>query len=125
MNLHDMKLPDWMIKLRKPTELDEDLQRVETELSEKLIQIEPETQFVIALRQNLLKQLPNVELTPSPPQHQVLQTGLLVAGGILGSVFVLLTGVRGFISFIGIVGLVISWIKQNSRDSLVSSDLAH
>ena len=120
-----MKLPDWMINFRKPTELDEDLQRLETELSEILIHIEPEPQFVLALRQNLLKQLPNVELIPSPPQHQALQTGLLVAGGILGSVFVLLTGVRGFISLIGIVGLIISWFKQNSRDSLVPSDLAH
>ena len=125
MNLHDIKLPDWMINFRKPAELDEDLQRLETELSEKLIQIEPEAQFVIKLRQILLKQLPNVELIPSPPQHQALQTGLLVAGGILGSVFVLLTGVRGFISLIGIVGLIISWFKQNSRESLVPSDLAH
>jgi len=125
MNIHDMKLPGWMINFRKPAELDEDLQRLEAELSEKLIQIKPEPQFVIALRHNLLKQLPNVEFTPSPHQHQALQTGLLVAGGILGSAFLLLTGVRGFISLIGIVGLLISWFKQNSRDTLVQSDLAH
>ncbi len=125
MNLPELKLPDWLLKFRKPVEMDEDLKSLETELSEKLLQIEPDPHYVISLRQKLLKQFPNVELAPLPPQHRALQTGLLVTGGILGSAFVLMTGVRGIVSLIGIVGLIISWIKQNSRDSLLPSDLAN
>jgi len=116
-----MKLLEW----RNHDDLDENLQRVETELQDTFTPIEPHPKFVMSLRQNLLKQYPSVALTPSPPQHQILQTGLLVTGGILGSFLMVLTGVRGLISIIGVLGLLVSWLRQNSQDTLTPQNLAH
>ena len=117
-----MKLVDWLLSLRKNTELDDELENLERVLQEKLVPIEPRPWFVNNLRKNLLTQIENVELVTSP-QHQILQTGLLVVSGILGSIVVIVTGIRGIVSLVGVVGLVINWLRQNSQGSITSSSL--
>ena len=124
-----MKLFDWLLNWRKQGS-DRELDILETTLYEAFAPIAPRPQFVKSLRHSLLRQFPNTDLPLSPSQHhQNLQTGLLVTSGIFGSVVLFLAGVRGLISLMGVAGLLISWLKQNSRDSLRSSNpsgsLAH
>jgi hypothetical protein len=118
-----MKLIESIFGFLKPSELDEDLQRFEIELQQTLIPVIPYPQFVTTLRQSLLSKFPDSDLHPAPPQQQILKTGLLVSGGIIGSIFVVLTGIRGLISIIGFIGLILSWYKQYSQESLTPSNL--
>jgi hypothetical protein len=114
-----MKWLNWW----KKTEADKDLQDLEMRLQGALVPVAPRAEFVEGLRKNLLVQFSGVELT-RPEQNQRLQTGLLVAGGVVGSVFVVLAGVRGIVSLVGVVGLVVSLFKQNSQQSASPSELA-
>ena len=109
---------------RKKTEVDADLQISETKLQHALLPVTPRVDFVQGLRRNLLQQFPEVELPPSK-QNQNLQTGLLIAGGILGSVFMVVAGVRGLVSLVGVLGLLINWLRQDGQQSPSTSKLAH
>ena len=120
-----MKLSDWLLTWWKHTELDEELQSLQNELQDKLTPMEPRTQFVSDLRLRLMDQFTTPDVDPQMSQQQALQTGLLVTGGILGSLIVVLAGIRSLVSFIGLVGLFISWIRQNPREHLTPSNLAH
>ena len=93
---------------RKKTEVDADLQILELKLQNALFPISPRVDFIDGLRRNLLQQFSEVELATSK-QNQNLQTGLLITGGILGSIFMVVAGVRGLVSLIGVIGLLISW----------------
>ena len=117
-----MRMVDWLKSWRKNTEIDDDLKSLEELLQEKLVPMDPRPQFVNNLRQNLLQQVANVDLAESS-HHQVLQTGLLVTSGILGSIVVIVTGIRGLVSLIGVAGLVIKWLRQNPQGSVTSSGL--
>lgn len=108
----------------KKNEIDEELQGLESKLQRILVPVVPRSEFVGGLRKRLLKQVPEIELTVQP-QNQALQTGLLITGGIVGGIFVVLTGVRGLVSLVGVIGLLVSWLKQNSQDSTTPSNLAH
>jgi len=118
-----MKLIESILEFLKPTGLNDDLQQFEADLQQTLIPVKPRPQFVKTLKQSLLNQFTNLDLQPEHPQHQTLKTGLLVSGGIIGSLFVVLTGIRGFVSVIGFIGLLISWYKENSQESLTTSNL--
>ena len=111
------------IRWWKKNELDEGLQRLESKLQLTLVPVIPRSDFVSGLRQNLMKQASEIELTPET-QNRTLQTGLLIASGILGSIFVVLTGVRGLISLVGVGGLLISWLNQNTQNPTAQSNLA-
>lgn len=107
----------------KKTELDQDLQALEGRLQETLIPVAPRAEFVEGLRKSLLVQLSGVEISPKV-QNQNLQTGLLVTGGIVGSIFVVLAGIRGIVSLFGVAALLISWLKTNEPQPSSSSELA-
>ena len=117
-----MRLSDWLLTWWKSTELDEGLQSLEAELQEALVPVEPCPRFVSGLRQNLMRQVENIDLS-APPQNQALQTGLLVTGGILGSIVVVLAGIRSVVSLLGVAGLLINWVRQNSQEALAPSNL--
>jgi hypothetical protein len=111
-------------RLWKKTEVDQELQILEERLQETLVPVAPRAEFVEGLRRNLLLQLAGVELTPAA-QNQNLQTGLLITGGILGGIFVVLAGIRGIVSLIGMAGLLISLLKQDTQQPASTSELAH
>ncbi len=112
------------IKWWQKNELDEELQRLESKLQLTLSTVIPRPEFVDGLRQNLMKQASEIELIPET-RNSTLQTGLLIASGIFGSIFVVLTGIRGLVSLVGVGGLLISWLKQNTQNSTAQSNLAH
>jgi hypothetical protein len=107
-----MKWLNWW----KKTELDDELRSFEWRLDKSLFPIEPRPEFVTNLRKNLLNQNLEIALLPPKPQNQRLQTGILVTGGVLSVLFMVLAGVRGVVSIVGAVGLLISFVKQNTQE---------
>ena len=67
----------------------------------------------------------NVKLSPAAPQDKTLPTGLLVTGGVLGGVVVVLAGIRGLVSLLGVASLLVNLLKQETQDSLTTSNLLH
>ena len=102
-------------------ENDTDLLGLENLLQRNLVPVVPTQEFVAGLRKSLLNQIPQeVELTLTT-QKRKLQTGLVITGGILGGVLVILSGVRGIISFVGIFALLINWFRQYSQHTPTAS----
>jgi hypothetical protein len=119
-----MKFFDKLLEKIRHNELDDSLKIFEDALDEKLKPIQVRKQFVLDLRNSLLRQMPRLEQSRIQPQHKKLRTGLLISGWILGSVLIVTTGVRGFLSIIGVAGLIISWMKQNSQESFSPSNVS-
>ena len=119
-----MKFIDMFLEKIKGRELDDSLRTLEDVLDEKLKPIDVRKQFVLELRNSLLRQMPSFEQTPLQPQHKILRTGLLVSGWILGSALIVTTGIRGILSIMGVAGLIISWLKQNSHESFSPSNVS-
>jgi hypothetical protein len=118
-----MKLFDTIYQLIKPKELESDLQLFEIKLQHILLPVKPNTMYVNSLKRNLNQRFSELELQPSQPKHTVLQTGLLLSGGFIGSFFVVLTGLRGLISVIGLVGLLINRYKRYSQENLTPTNI--
>ncbi|MFN2236444.1 MAG: hypothetical protein ACK2U1_19625 [Anaerolineales bacterium] len=118
-----MKLIDTIYQLLKPKELNEDLQMFEIKMQYILKPVKPNARYVYSLRRNLNQRYKELELQLKQPKHTVLQTGLLIFGGIIGSLFVVLTGLRGVISVIGMVGLIINRYKRYSRENLTPTSI--
>ncbi len=109
-----------IIKWWKKNETNEDFQGLELKLQTTLIPVIPRPEFIAGLRKSLLKQVPEINLTLEP-QSQKLQTGLLITGGVLGAMAMVLTGIRGLVSVVGVIGLLLSIIKQYSQDAPMPS----
>ena len=95
------------IKWWNKNENTEDFQDLELKLQTYLVPVTPRPDFVDGLRKNLLKQVPEISFVIGP-QEQKLQTGVLIAGGVLGATAMFLTGIRGAVSIVGVIGLLIS-----------------
>lgn len=119
-----MKIVDLFLDRIKSNERDEELIKFEAELDETLRPVAARKQFILDLRKSLLKQMPNHVPIQINTQHKALRSSLLVTGWILGSVLVITTGIRGFLSILGVAGLIISWYKQNSRESFSPSNIS-
>ena len=118
-----MKLFDSISRFLKPKEHDENLQMFEIKLQHILVPVKPNTKYVHSLRRNLNQRYKELELQPGQRKHKVLQTGLLLSGGIIGSLFVVLTGLRGLISVIGLVGLLMNRYKSYSHENLTPTSI--
>jgi hypothetical protein len=115
-----MKLKNWFQKNNKEA----DFQTIEDKFQSILVKVDPRPEFVSDLRKNLLMQFSEVEFA-MVPKGQKLQTGLLITGGVLGSFAMILTGVRGAVSIIGIIGLLISVLKHTSQDTPVPCEITN
>ena len=120
-----MNLIDTLYHFLKPKELDEDLQTFEIKLQQILKPVKPNSKYVYSLKRNLYQRYTELELQPGQQKNTVLQTGLLLSGGIIGSFFVVLTGIRGLISVIGLAGLLINRYKRYSQDNLTPTSIIH
>lgn len=112
------------IKWWKKNQVDEDVLDLEKKLQSTLVAVNPRQEFVDDLRRKLMKQVSEIDLALEPNKPK-FQNGLLIAGGVLGALSMVLTGVRGLISVIGVIGLLISALKHNTNETPVSSNFAH
>ena len=118
-----MNLFDSFYRFLKPKKIDEDLQKFEIKLQHIFIPVAPNTKYVDSLRRNLSQRYTERELQPEQPKNSALQTGLLLSGGIIGSFFVVLTGLRGLISVVGFAGLLINKYKRYAQDNLAPTSI--
>jgi hypothetical protein len=90
--------------------------RMEALLQETLTPVEPRTEFLADLRQNLIDRFPrrSAVTVAEPEQPGKLQTAVLVTSGILGSVLLVMSGIRGIISLVAAILLFVSWLRQNT-----------
>ena len=94
------------------------LELLESLLDATLTPIEPRSDFVHNLRRQLMV---------SDLQDQIIRPtvtvprGLLVAGGILGSFLVLLTSIRGMMSLISVISLLVQQARRSSEPKPATS----
>ena len=115
-----MRKPDILGWFGKP-KLDDDLLALERRLQANLEPVTPRAEFISDLRFNLMHQ--NLKREPVPQKNQPWQDVFLVVSGIVGIGLALLTGVRGLVSLISVVGLLVSWFRQTQQKALVDSKL--
>ena len=111
-----MKILEWLLNWRSKTDQSNALEVLEMNLHRALVPIAPRPQFVKTLRHDILRQMSAIEYAPESLRYPAFQMGLLVISGIMGSLVVVITGIRGLISLIGVVGLLINWLNRNSQD---------
>lgn len=97
---------------KSTTEIDQDLKFLESKMQEYLHPVPPRNEFVSSLYQRLM--------ASDIPEAQEIINGnvsrqLLVAGGIVGSILILITSIRGLISLLGMLGFVVQYIQRNTR----------
>ena len=95
---------------------DEEIEGLELKLQSALTPVAPRPEFAEGLRKRLLKQTPEISVAIEA-RRQKIQTGLLITGGVFGAVAMIFTGIRGIVSVVGIIGLLISMIKQEMQDA--------
>jgi len=97
---------------QKEREMDEDLKELEVYLQQVLQPVAPRAEFTRRLNARIMSR----EIPPSskilPPN---ITNGLLVAGGVLGSLIMLVTSIRGLISLISFVGLFFQYLNKNNQ----------
>jgi hypothetical protein len=108
---------DILGRFRKP-ELDDDLREFERQLSAVLNPVVPRADFVSDLRFNLMRQ--NFKRVPVPEKKIILPETALIASGIVGIALALISGVRGIVSLVGVIGLLVSWLRQQEQQSAPS-----
>lgn len=103
-----------MMKLfnKKNSEVDQELKVLEMKLKDYLQPVSPRSEFISDL---FLKILSSDFQIPRKFQPVPLSNKLLIAGGIVGSLLMLITSIRGLISLFGFVGLLIHYLQRNSR----------
>lgn len=97
---------------KNDTEIDQDLERLENKLREYLHPVPPRKEFVSNLYQRLMaSDMPVAQglFGKTASKH------LLVAGGIIGSILIVITSIRGLISLLGMLGLVVHFLQRNGR----------
>ena len=97
---------------RKNPNIDEEIHLLENRLEEIFQPVIPRAEFIDDLRHRL--QTREIVVSPGTLPKKV-SSGLLVAGGILGSVLMIITGIRGVISMVSVVRLVIEYFNRDTQ----------
>ncbi len=107
-----------IFKFRKDPHEEADLELLEQQLAAALQPVDPRPQFVSNLRFRLLAR--EIQATPALLPRKV-SNSLIVAGGVAGSLIMLITGIRGLISLISLIGLVYQYFTRNPQNQPVTS----
>jgi hypothetical protein len=95
--------------INRKTQIEEELGALENYLRVTLQPIAPRPEFIDELRRDLKNSRihPIVRLLPD-----AIQKGILVVGGVLGGILVFWTAIRGLISLLGMVSVLVVWIQR-------------
>ena len=98
----------------------EDLQHIERDLTRALRPVVPRQEFIHDLRSRLIAHtFQSVPVKAEKPMDR----RWLLAGGVVGSLFVLLNTFRGVLTLIGLIGLIVQILVREKRST--TSQLAH
>jgi hypothetical protein len=95
---------------RKDPNLEDELRKLEVHLRAALQPVTVRPQFIKDLKSRLtFSNFPPIQ----KQSHQRLSKVLLLVGGIIGSLMVLIAGIRGLVSLIFIIGHLIQRMSKN------------
>ncbi len=98
----------------------EDLHYIERDLTGALRPVVPHQEFIHDLRSRLIAHtFQSVPVIAEKPMDR----RWLLAGGVVGSLFVLLNTFRGVLTLIGLIGLLVQILVREKRST--TSQLAH
>lgn len=95
---------------RKPKDID--LTKLESKLAEKLRPVAPRQEFVEDLRSRLIVHQALASQNILIQEKQVVPRGWLVAGGVVGSLLMLIVSIRGLLSIAGLISLFVQEKRQ-------------
>ena len=96
---------------RRKIKLEADIAKMENKLREVMQPVSPRLEFVVDLRTRLLKS--GLEFSPIQKAQQKANRWLLVSG-VVGSILVLITSIRGLVALYGVINLLVQRIKSNT-----------
>ena len=115
-----MKQQEDKMRLFKRKKQNQELERMEEKLDAVLCPIEPRREFVDDLRERLMARFA-VEVTDSAGEAaREGSNRWLLAGGVVGTVLMLITSIRGLLSIAGLIGLLIHYFNQEHKQGPAS-----
>ncbi len=100
------------MRLFKRKQKDIDLTNLESRLAETLRPIAPRQDFVGDLRSRLMAHKALASQNIVIQDKQVVPRGWLVAGGVVGSLLMLIVSIRGLLSIAGLISLFMQERRQ-------------
>ncbi len=100
------------MKLFKRKQKDIDLTKLESRLAKTLRPIAPRQEFVDDLRSRLMAHQALSTQNIVIQEKQAVPRGWLVAGGVVGSLLMLIVSIRGLLSIAGLIGLFMQERRQ-------------
>ena len=89
-----------------------DLSKVERRLAETLRPIAPRQEFLDGLRSRLVAHQSHSAQDLVVRSNRAFPRGWMVAGGVVGSLLMLVVSIRGLLSIVGLIGLFIQQRRQ-------------
>jgi len=103
---------------RKEPNYEYDLRKLEMQLKATLQPISPRSEFVQELGAKILEK--DIKIGPKFLISGKVSNGLLVAGGVVGSIIMIITSIRGLISIIGVIGYLFRFINKETQRQQIS-----
>jgi len=100
------------MRLFKRKQKDIDLTKLESRLAETLRPIAPRQEFIDDLRSRLMAHRSLSTQDIIIQQKQTVPRGLIVAGGVVGSLLMLVVSIRGLLSIAGLISLIVQQRRQ-------------
>jgi hypothetical protein len=108
------------MKVFKRKKQNYEIEEMEERLDVVLCPVEPRREFVGDLRQRLMARFA-VEVSDSAEEAERESSNRwLLAGGVVGTVLMLITSIRGLLSIAGLIGLLIHYFNQEHKQGPAS-----
>jgi hypothetical protein len=88
----------------------QDFDGLQAMLESSLTPVAPRNEFLAGLRAGLFAR--DIQMASFPPASRKISNGLLVAGGVLGSVLMIIASIRGLISLFALIGSIFQRLSK-------------
>ena len=82
----------------------QDIEELQLKLESTLTPVKPRPEFLAGLQAGLYAR--DIQMAAFPSISRKISNGLLVAGGVLGSLLMIIASIRGLISLFGLLGSI-------------------
>jgi hypothetical protein len=91
----------------------QDIDGLQAMLESSLIPVAPRAEFLTGLRAGLFAR--DIQMASFPPASRKISNGLWVAGGVLGSVLMIIASIRGLISLFGLIEIIFQRLSKSTQ----------
>lgn len=102
-----------IFKRKRDKVAENEFQHLERRLESSLLPVTPRPEFVQDLRGRLMNHVSLSDQTSTIPDE--IPRGWLVAGGVVGSILMLLINLRGLLSLVGVFGLLYKYLSDDKN----------